>query len=109
KNLWISLHPCRNKSLGIPAAIFWCEMSGLCESEIQDLNFAVGAHHDIFRLNISVNNSPAVGEAKSFRHLHGIPHCFLRGDLSNHSSQRLAFNELHHDIVKMALLVEVMH
>src|SRR4029077_5142917 len=73
-----------------------------------DLNDAIRTHHDVFWLDVTMDNSFAVREAESLSHLRGIVDSTFTRKGSDHLPQRLAFDKLHDHELQVALPVKIM-
>ncbi len=74
----------------------------LCDSEVQQLHFAVGGHQDIARLQVAMHDQPLVSVlnriadgAEQFETLGDVQLAFVAPAIN-----RLAVDELHHEVRK---------
>ena len=72
----------------------------LRKPEVEDLRTAVGSHEDVVRLQIAVNDTFGMCSRETKRDLSGEVRCFAKrkGSLPQHRCQRLAFEQLQHNI-----------
>src|ERR1700742_3223637 len=71
---------------------------GTRQSKIEHLSKAIGPHHDVFGLDVAVNNSSFMCGCKRGRNLTADrSHLRNRNSTATNSAKRNAFYELHYD------------
>ena len=83
----------------------------LRKPEVEDLRTALGSHEDVVRLQIAVNDAFGMCSRETKRDLCGEVRRFAKrkGPLSQHRCQRLAFEQLRHDVRDAAVHANVEH
>ena len=83
----------------------------LGEPEVEDLRIAVGTHHDVLGLDVPMHQAAGMRRRQRTRHLdadvHDVAH--RQGALPQAVPQRLALDELGHDVGAAVQLAEVVH